>query len=125
MKFNTEFVDPDNQKLTIEIDNLTEAQAKSIEELMAVWQFISDKKFMYWTAFAIDGWLDWKPVIKVNGKDPERYMEDIGNRSGKIKVLQEDGSYADEEMYFMDYIKVQNKINEKRKNGSEDSSDVA
>lgn len=114
MKFNTEIVDEDNQKLTIEIDNLTEAQAKSIEELMAVWQFISDKKFFYWTAFLIDGWLDWRPVIKVNGKYPERFMEEIGNRSGKIKILQEDGSYADEEMYFLDYMKVQNKLNEKK-----------
>ena len=43
------------KKITIEIENLTEAQALALEELMATWQFISDKNFFYWTAFAIDG----------------------------------------------------------------------
>lgn len=121
MKFNTEVTDPDNKKLTIEIENLTEAQAKAVEELMAVWQFINDKKFFYWTAFCIDGFVDWNIKIKVNGNNPERFMEDIGDRSGKIKIVQSDGSLADEEMYFLDYMKIQHKLNEKKEadSGSE------
>ena len=100
------------KKITIEIENLTEAQALALEELMATWQFISDKKFFYWTAFAIDGFADWNPKITFNGSEPQRYMEDIGLRAGKVKFEQADGILLDEEMYFLDYQKIQNKIDE-------------
>ena len=113
MKFNLSNPDPDNNKLVIEIDNLTKAQALAIEELMSVWQFINDKKFFYWTAFCIDGFLDWNMKIKVNGKNPERFMEDIGDRTGKIKIQQKDGTMLSEEMYFLDYLKIKNKLDEK------------
>lgn len=114
MKFDTTNPDPDNRKLTIEIDNLTEAQAIAIEELMSVWQFISEKKFFYWTAMCIDGFVDWNLQIKVNGKNPERYLEDIGDRTGKVQFEQPDGSLLKEEMYFLDYMKIQHKLNEKK-----------
>lgn len=110
-------------KLTITIDNITEAQAIAVEELMSVWQFISDKKFFYWTAFAIDGFLDWNPKIKVNRRKPRRYMEDIGLRSGKIKIVQSDDSLVDEEMYFLDYYKIQKKLDEKNKGENESTED--
>ena len=106
-------------KLTVTFDNLTEAQALAIEELMAVWQFISDKKFFYWTGFVIDGFLDWNPKIRVNRRKPRRYMEDIGLRNGKIKIVQADGTLADEEMYFLDYYKIQHKLDEKNKEKNE------
>lgn len=121
MKFNTEIVDPDNHKLTIEIDNLTEAQAIAIEELMAVWKFISEKKFFYWTAMCIDGFVDWNLNIKVNGKDPERYMGEIGDRTGKVKFEQPDGTLLKEEMYFLDYMKIQHKLNEEKETASGDA----
>ena len=45
MKFNTEGdIYSKNHKVTIEIDNLTKAQALAIEEYMAAWKYISDKK---------------------------------------------------------------------------------
>jgi hypothetical protein len=102
-------------KVTIEIDNLTEAQSIAIEELMSVWQYISDKKFFYWTAFLIDGFVDWQCKIKVNGKSPERYMGEIGLRSGKVLFEQADGRHLPEEMYFLDYYKIQKNLDEKQK----------
>lgn len=112
------------RKVTIELDNLTEAQAIAVEELMAVWKYIADKKFFYWTGFVIDGFVDWAPDIKVNGKEPERYMEDIGLRVGKVKFEQPDGSLLSEEMYFLDYYKIHNKLVEaaKEKENNESNS---
>lgn len=112
--YNLFKMDEDNRKkVTIEIENVTEAQALALEELMATWQFISDKKIFYWTAFLIDGFLDWSPKIIFNGREPQRYMEDIGLRAAKVKFEQFDGSLLDEEMYFLDYQKIQNKLNER------------
>lgn len=108
-----------HHKVTIEIDNLTKAQALAIEEYMAVWKYISDKKFFYWAAMAIDGFVDWSPNITVNGHEPERYMEDIGLRSGKVKFVQENGVMLDEEMYFLDYYKIHKKL-EEEENGTSD-----
>lgn len=105
----------ETKNITIELNNLTEAQAIAVEELMAVWQFISDKKFLYWTSFVIDGFVDWRPEIKVNGKTPERYLGDIGQRTGKVKFEQADGSLVDEEMYFLDYYKIHQSLQEKNK----------
>lgn len=115
MNFDTENPDLDRRTVKIEINNLTEAQALAVEELMAVWQFISDKKFLYWTAFLVDGFVDWSPKISVNGKTPERYMGDIGLRSGKVKFEQADGSLLDEEMYFLDYYKIHKSLEENNK----------
>ena len=115
MKFDTNGdIYSKHHKVTIEIDNLTEAQAIAIEEYMAAWKFISEKKFFYWAAMAIDGFVDWAPNIKVNGHEPQRYMGDIGIRSGKVKFVQGDGLLLDEEMYFLDYYKIHKKLEEEQ-----------
>jgi hypothetical protein len=100
-------------KLNIEIDNITEAQALAIEEYLAVWQFIGAEKDMsLWTAFFADGLRDFAPDIKVNGKSPERYMKDIGLRLGKVDILQTDESSMKQNMYFIDYLKIQDLLDQ-------------
>ena len=100
-------------KLNIEIDNVTEAQALAIEEYLAVWQFIGAEKDMsLWTAFFADGLRDFAPEIKINGESPKRYMEDIGLRLGKVDILQTDESSLKQNMYFIDYLKIQDLLDE-------------
>ena len=100
-------------KLSIEIDNLTEAQALAIEEYLAVWNFIGKEKDMsLWTSFFADGLRDFSPEITVNGRVPERYMRDIGLRLGKVHILQTDESPMKQNMYFIDYLKIQDLLDE-------------
>lgn len=110
MKFDLENPDPSNCSLTVKIENLTKAQAVAIEELMAVWNFIGNKRFSLWTSFMCDGYADWNPKITVDGKEPQRFMGDIGLRAGKIKIVQSDESLVDEDMYFLDYMKIQENL---------------
>ncbi len=42
-------------KLSIEIDNITEAQALAIEDILATWLFLKEKKMSMWTAIFADG----------------------------------------------------------------------
>lgn len=116
MKFELENKDPDSHSLTIKIENLTKAQAVAIEELMAVWNFIGDKRFSLWTSFMCDGYADWNPIITVDNNEPQRYMGDIGLRAGKIKIVQSDESLVDDDMYFLDYMKIQENFEPKKEN---------
>lgn len=110
MKFNIE----KKYDLNVDFKNLTEAQKIALEEFFAVWNFIGKSNFSYWTSFMCDGAADWKPEITVNNEEPKRYMGDIGIRAGKIKILQEDESYLSDDMYFLDYLKIQNKLNSEK-----------
>lgn len=104
MKFNTE----EGNSLTVKFENLTDAQAKAIEEFLAVWQFFSDtKEFSMWTGFWCDSRVDFNPKITVNGRSPKRFMQDIGLRMGKVKMLQWDNSEIIQNMYFCDYMRIE------------------
>ena len=95
-------------KVNITIDNLTEAQAIAIEELLAGWQVISDSNDVtVWTGFFCDGRLDWNPKIKINRRNPQRFMKDIGPRLGKVKMLQHDDTEIFQQMYFVDPYKIE------------------
>ncbi len=96
-------------KLEITIDNLSESQAKAIEDYLAVWQWLGDEKMSIWTAYFADGALGFSPEIKVNGENPKRFMMDIGNRLAKIKVETEDGDFSDK-YYMMDPDKVRDAL---------------
>ena len=92
-------------KINVEFDNLSEAQAVALEEFFAVWLFLKEKKMSMWTAFFPDCAVDFKPVIKVNGEDPQRFMKDIGLRVGKVKFVTDEGDLEDD-MYLLDYERV-------------------
>jgi hypothetical protein len=96
-------------KLEITIDNLSESQAKAIEDLLAVWQWLGDEKMSIWTSYFADGALGFTPDIKVNGEQPKRFMMDIGNRLAQIKVVTEDGDFTDK-YYMIDPDKVKDAL---------------
>jgi hypothetical protein len=98
-------------KLSIEIDNITEAQALAIEDILATWLFLKEKKMSMWTAMFADGTSDFQPNITVNGEEAKKYMGDIGWRVGKIGFKQDD-TYLDDEMYLMDYERIQKILDE-------------
>jgi hypothetical protein len=98
-------------KLSIEIDNITEAQALAIEDILATWLFLKEKKMSMWTAMFADGTNDFQPNIIVNGEEAKKYMGDIGWRVGKIGFKQDD-TYLDDEMYLMDYERIQKILDE-------------
>jgi hypothetical protein len=93
-------------KMTIEIDNITEAQARAIEDMLALWQHLGAQDGSRWTAFFADGNGGFRPEITVDGKPAERFMPDIGVRWGQVAFLNADG-HTLEEMYLMDYDRVQ------------------
>jgi hypothetical protein len=103
-------------KIVVEFDNLSEAQAVSLEEMFAVWSFLKDKQMSMWTSFFADCAVDFKPVIKVNGEDPKRFMKDIGLRVGKVKFITDAGDVEDD-MYLLDYERVAKALNDDNTEG--------
>ena len=98
-------------KINVEFDNLTEAQAVALEEYFAVWMFLKDKQMSMWTSFFVDTAIDFKPVVKINGEDPKRFMKDIGLRVGKVKFVTDNGDVEDD-MYLLDYERVAKALND-------------
>lgn len=117
MKFSTD----GTYSLNVRFENLTEAQALAIEELLATWQFIGDTgEFSIWTGFWTDSKIDWNPKITVNGEEPKRFMKDIGLREGRVKMLQHDDSEIIQRMYFCDYFNIEDALEREALNGSTD-----
>lgn len=100
-------------KINIEIDNLTEAQAIAIEEFLAAWYHIGNAgDISIWTGMFCDSKVDWNPQITIDGREPQRFMKDIGLRLGKVKMLQWDESEIIQNMYFCDPYKIESALNE-------------
>ncbi len=104
-------------KLNIEISNLTEAEALAIEDYFATWLFLKDKNMTLWTSFLVDCAGEFDPVITFDGKNPEKYMGDIGWRVAKVGFKNPDGEYLDDDMYMIDSLLIQKKLD----NPSEDT----
>jgi hypothetical protein len=98
-------------KVNITIDNLTESQAVAIEELLAGWELIGDSgEITIWTGFFCDSKKDWNPKIKINRRKAKRFMLDIGQRLGRVKMIQSDESEIYQQMYFVDQYKIEEAI---------------
>jgi hypothetical protein len=54
--------------ITVRIDNLTEAQALAIEDLMATWVSLGSVGGSRWTSFYADGDGNFRPSVKVDGR---------------------------------------------------------
>lgn len=91
-------------KITLEIDNISEAQATAIEDLLALWQELGGKGASRWTAFFADGDGSFQPQITIDGQPAKRCNINIGPRWGKVK-LRPDNDHEDE-VYFMDFDRV-------------------
>ena len=62
----------------------------------------------------INGTAGFNPDIKVNGKDPERYLENIGPRWNTINKDTEE----EDEVYFLDYERIEQLLENKEQNDS-------
>ena len=56
-------------KITVEIDNITEAQAIALEDMFAKMVTLGNIGGSRWVAFFSDGDGNFRPKIKVNGND--------------------------------------------------------
>jgi hypothetical protein len=101
-------------KLNIEIDNVSEGQAKAIEDMLAVWLLLVEKQKGRWVSMYINGTAGFNPEVKINSKDPERFLEDIGPRWNKINKDTEE----EDEVYFLDYERIEQLLENKDKNDS-------
>ena len=61
-----------DRKLTIEIDNITEAQAIAIEDMFATWQSIGNIGRNRFVGFNVSGEEGFHPEILVNGNPPQQ-----------------------------------------------------
>ena len=59
------------RQLVAVIDNLTEAQAIAIEDMLAVWVSLGNAGSSRYTGFYADGDGNFKPKITVNGNPPQ------------------------------------------------------
>lgn len=66
-----------DKKLEIVIDNLTEAQAIAIEEMLAIWQSLGNIGSSRYVAFFADGDGNFHPQVKINGERPVHKSEEI------------------------------------------------
>jgi hypothetical protein len=101
-------------KLNIEIDNVSEGQAKAIEDMLAVWLLLVEKKKGRWVSMFINGTAGFNPEVTINGNVPERYLENIGPRWNKIN----EDTEKEDEVYFLDYERIEQLLENKDKNDS-------
>jgi hypothetical protein len=104
-------------KLNIEISNLTEAEALAIEDYFSTWLWLKEKNMTLWTSFLVDSVGGFDPKITIDGKEPEKYMGDIGWRVAKVGFKSPDNEYLDDDMYMMDPLLIQRNLD----NPSEDT----
>ena len=82
--------------------------------MLAVWLLLVEKEKGRWVSMFINGTAGFNPDIKVNGKDPERYLENIGPRWNTINKDTEE----EDEVYFLDYERIEQLLENKEQNDS-------
>ena len=55
--------------INVEISNITEAQAIALEDMFRTWVSLGNNGSSRWTCFYADGDGNFRPSIKVDGKD--------------------------------------------------------
>ena len=91
-------------KITLEIDNISMAQACAIEDLFALWQELGAAGSSRWTAFYADGDGSFQPKVTIDGKKPQRCMLNIGPRWGKVKL--DPASDHLDVVFLLDYDRI-------------------
>ena len=103
--------------IKVEIQNITEAQAISLETMFALWARLGQVGSSRWTAFMADGDGNFRPTILVDGfLAKESEMVDTNECIEPIKrVITKNGDGQDletpiwiteQEVYFIDFDKV-------------------
>ena len=80
--------------MIIEIKGLTEAQRIALEDLFANWVMLGNIGASRWTAFYADGDGNFRPKIKIDGKDP-RHQQIVALKEFSRKVEVGDKRYED------------------------------
>jgi len=106
-----------NKKIIVEFENLTEAQAITLEAMFALWSRLGRMGSSRWTAFMADGDGNFRPKIKVNGNDAKESdlvslndciepIKRIIKYNGDSQLLDEAKWVNETEVYFIDYDKI-------------------
>lgn len=110
-----------NRKLIIEIDNINDAEAIAIEDMLATWINLCENGKSKWVAMFIDGENGFNPDVQLNGKMPFKTKmidtEKLFWETIRIKVppTKENGleetQWVDEgEIYMIDPLPIQEEI---------------
>lgn len=86
----------EKRSLSVVIDNVTEAQAIAIEDMLRAWVQFGSMGSSRWTAFFADGDGNFHPHITIDGREP-RYT-DLVSQKQRWGKCQSPG-----EMYWMDF----------------------
>lgn len=95
-------------KKTIEIDNLTEAQAIAIEDLLATWEYFGNIGTSRWTSFFADGDGNFRPQIKVDGEKAQFAPENLIHKSERDEMYNTNN-------YKMDFDKIAWRMHDDKK----------
>lgn len=96
-----------NEKMVIEIDNLTTAQKLAIEDLLATWSALGSMGSSRWTAFFADGDGNFHPKITVDGEKAEQCK--LGDREQRWRdaaFSTRDGGAISTDMYMIDFDEI-------------------
>ena len=92
--------------MVIKIDNITEAQAIALEDMLATWEYLGEIGTSHWTAFFADGDGNFRPNILIDGHVPQKTPllteKDLINHV-KIKVAPTKANGLCETMWYEEY----------------------
>lgn len=100
--------------ITIQMNNLTEAQALAIEDLFATWMQLGSMGSSRWTAFYVDGDGNFHPEITVNGNKPKRCELTDPKKRWRKFAFKRDGKLYGDEGYFIDFDSIAWKLREQK-----------
>lgn len=61
----------ETKNITVQINNITEAQAIALEDMFATWVYLGNIGGSRWTAFFADGDGNFRPKITIDGLKPQ------------------------------------------------------
>jgi len=107
--------------MTVKFENITEAQAITLETMFAVWCRLGRVGSSRWTAFFADGDGNFRPKITIDGKEAEESpLVDVNNciepikrcvtHNGDNQLLEVPIWRTEYEVYFFDFDSVAWKI---------------
>jgi hypothetical protein len=96
-----------NEKMVIEIDNLTKAQKLAIEDMLAAWVALGNMGSSRWTAFYADGDGNFHPKVTVDGHKAEQCkLTDPKERWREGAFTTRTGGAISTDFYMMDFDEI-------------------
>ena len=94
--------------IKIEISNITEAQAITLEDMFSTWVSLGNVGSSRWTCFYADGDGNFRPKIKVNGQEAQFASDEIITNEMR-KSMWDNGEYR------IDFDSIAWKLNNQNK----------